>query len=245
MSLFYTLRCYLMTIMLAVGLSACSRLEIATVTLTPTEVGTRHVFDNGRYGVCYGLNRHGSGSSFLLSDDPPDTADPSLMIVGYENYFDQGADPFPCHHWTSHAFQTMMLFDIESTGATHIMKATLSFDVVRGLYQDGLLDTRCRAPVARALSDWPPGYSMAYRRAGMVDFPRSEPAGIFSSAGISGFSPNADVTQLVRRMVRDGNRGFVLNPKDDEILHDDRNVWCVGTIENPRLVLEIVRPIGL
>ncbi|WP_020594490.1 hypothetical protein [Kiloniella laminariae] len=242
--LFFFKSCMVL-MLLSIGLSGCGRLEIATVTLTPTKVGTRHVLENGRYGVCHGLDRHGRGSNFLLRDvDPPDRADPSLMVVGYENYFLQGADPFPCHHWGSHAFQAMMLFDVESTGATHIMKATLSFDIIRELYKDRLLSSRCEAPVARIQDDWYEGYSNARGREGMVPFSRTEPGGTFSSAGIGDTSPDLDVTHIIRWMLRGANRGVVLNPKDDEILRNDQNVWCVSTIENPRLVLEIVRPIG-
>jgi hypothetical protein len=101
---------------LMAGLSACTPVTLSETTLTPS-VDTWFLRNGYDWNFYCGLSVIGTAPSF--------TPDRGGVLVGFENYFDEGSGLFPCQQKHDLAYRGVVRFDLG--GLKNIVTAKLTF----------------------------------------------------------------------------------------------------------------------
>jgi hypothetical protein len=191
---------------LMTGLSACTPLK--ETTLTPS-VATWFLRGGYDWNFYCGLSTIGQAPSF--------TPDRGGVLVGFENYFDQGSGLFPCQASHDIVYRGAVLFDLG--GLPNVVAATLTF---------GFEWTSMSGPGTSADS----AARRLWLRTGDSVFYQADPL-LDLSPGDHSFS--IDVSTVVRNWVNGTteNRGFVISGPN-ELFPENNDTW-VSSYTNFRL----------
>ena len=199
----------------------------------PLLVGTKTASRADRTGACFGLDRSAIPA-------PKEQAE-GEELVGYENRFVRGADPFPCNHRYNYAHQTALLFDLDDLIARHalVTEAALEMDVRFYSQMGGTELTRdCQVHFQRATAAWPPGDAMG-------DASVLVPGVDVLSREFGGSSGTArrDVLRAVQQWMngRAPNHGLLLSPAPEHVMADEE-LFCTHGLRNFRLRLKVLEP---
>jgi hypothetical protein len=190
---------------LMTGLSACT--PLTETTLTPS-VGTWFLRGGYDWNFYCGLSTVGQAPSF--------TPGRGSVLVGFENYFDEGSGLFPCQASHDIAYRGAVLFNLD--GLRNVVAATLTF---------GWEWTSKSGPGTSANS----AAQRLYLRTGDNVFYQADPL-LDLSPGDHSFS--IDVSTVVRNWVIGitENRGFVISGPND--FPENNDTW-VSSYNNLRL----------
>lgn len=101
------------------GCEGCQQVDLSTIELRPVSLRTGNFGKTGSKGWC--LSR-GNPPPSPFSDGP------NRILVGYDNFFKKGTNPFPCDDIRVQIFRGGVLFDLAQFDV--IGTAELLFDVV-------------------------------------------------------------------------------------------------------------------
>ena len=99
------------------GCDKCDSVSLKTIELDPTDIQNQAPGSKGSQGVC------------LSEADPPlssFTAGPGQALVGFDNFYKHGTQPFPCDDFRAQVFRAAVLFDVKKFDS--ITSADLLFD---------------------------------------------------------------------------------------------------------------------
>jgi len=136
----------LIAITLGLLLAGCPRTPITlkTVILSPPQI-------NGSYQYWYSQNAWCSvplpGQGLFLNGLGPEPLGPSEIYSGFEDIYDQGAQPFPCEEQQQTLYRGQVAFDLGEFDS--IVDATLNFDVAQSIAENGGVNTQI-PPVSNA-----------------------------------------------------------------------------------------------
>jgi uncharacterized protein YceK len=136
----------LIAIVLGLLLAGCPRTPITlkTVTLSPSQI-------NGSYQYWYSQNAWCSvplpGQGLFLNGLGPEPLGPSEIYSGFEDIYDQGAQPFPCEEQQQTLYRGQVAFDLGEFDS--IVDATLNFDVAQSIAENGGVNNQI-PPVSNA-----------------------------------------------------------------------------------------------
>jgi len=199
----------------------------------PLLVGTKTATRADRTGACFGLDRTGVPAAIAQADGE--------KLVGYENRFVRGADPFPCNHRYNYAHQTALLFDLNDLIARRalVTEATLEMDTHFYSQMDATELTRdCQVHFQRATAAWPPGDARGDASV-LVSGVDVLSSAFDSSDGIA----RRDVLRAVQQWMngRAPNHGLLLSPAPEHV-NADETLFCVHGLRNFRLRLKVLEP---
>jgi hypothetical protein len=117
----------LLTILLVIGCLGCP-VKLKTIDLTPTSVATGTSGVSGSTGFCISAG-HPPPSSFSVGN--------AQMMVGFDDFFKAGADPFPCDDVRAAVFRAGALFDVSPFDS--IVSANLLFDTQKSVITIGII----------------------------------------------------------------------------------------------------------
>lgn len=223
-------------LLLTASLPAC----VATreITLTPRITGTHEAFEIDEHAGCplwYAPSARGPITEQGVSYDD------NLLLAGYHNELNPDPGVMPCYPYYL-AYQTMLLFDLESTGGTFVQSAFLEIDKRQVLFRGGTRGSRCRMLIGRADETWPFGLSSERGRDTVIgtssDF-------LLLDAFRSG-TQRIDLTRIVRPQLTGVNRGIVISPVSSltfrREFEDGDETDCVVQLGNPRLTVKVLVP---
>jgi hypothetical protein len=124
----------LIEIALGLLLAGCPRTPITlkTAMLSPSQI-------NGSYQYWYSQNAWCSvplpGQGLFLNGLGPEPLGPSEVYSGFEDIYNQGAEPFPCEEEQQTLYRGQVAFDLSEFD--NIVDATLNFDVARSIAENG------------------------------------------------------------------------------------------------------------
>ena len=99
------------------GCDKCDSVSLKTIELDPTDIQNQAPGSKGSQGVCFS------------EADPPlssFTAGPGQALVGFDNFYKHGTQPFPCDDFRAQVFRAVVLFDVKKFDS--ITSADLLFD---------------------------------------------------------------------------------------------------------------------
>jgi hypothetical protein len=185
--------------------------------LKPTEISTHAPGPGGSFGTCL------KEEPFLPFEPPVVPIPNHQVLVGYDNRFEPGTDPFPCNRIRNSVWRGYVKFPLEDYDS--IISAFLLFDTMRSVELDrDLYPTVLFAKV--------PGDSYATR----VGLPASNWT-VVDVVSVRGRRPvEAHVTDLVNKWISGAqiNEGFVIaddtevstaSPSDLQRKNDARISW--------------------
>ena len=111
-------------LMLAVVLNGCGA-TLKTIDLTPSQTFQGFAGGGGAHGFCFS------------ADDPnmnTFSAGPGQLMVGFDDWFRPGAQPFPCDVFRSFVFRAGVKFDVSKFNS--IVAASLLFDTAASVSRD-------------------------------------------------------------------------------------------------------------
>lgn len=108
------------------GCQGCPKVTLKTVELTPSDFGTALSGFAGSQGWCLS-----SGNV----PPSPFSAGGSQVMVGFDNFFRPGSNPFPCHDIRAALFRGLVVFDLGQFDSA--VAAELLFDAERSVSRDG------------------------------------------------------------------------------------------------------------
>jgi hypothetical protein len=121
-----TAAAHLVLVLLLPGCSGCPPVTLKTLELRPTQQVTGRSGVSGSVGVC------------LSAGNPPPSpfsAGAGRVLVGFDDFFRPGTDPFPCDDIRSIVFRGGVLFDVSQFDS--IVTADLLFDTVDSVTRGG------------------------------------------------------------------------------------------------------------
>jgi len=105
-------------VLLVVTFSGCDKpVNLKTLELDPTDIQNQGPGSKGSKGVC------------LSEANPPlssFSAGPGQAMVGFDNFFNPGTQPFPCDDFRAQVFRAAVVFDVKKFDS--ITSADLLFD---------------------------------------------------------------------------------------------------------------------
>ncbi len=99
------------------GCDKCDSVSLKTIEPDPTDIQNQAPGSKGSQGVCFS------------EADPPlssFTAGPGQALVGFDNFYKHGTQPFPCDDFRAQVFRAAVLFDVKKFDS--ITSADLLFD---------------------------------------------------------------------------------------------------------------------
>lgn len=202
----------------------------------PIHTATKTVSRADRTGACLGLNRMGVAA--------PTAPGEGEELVGYENRFVRGADPFPCNHRQNYDHQAAVKFDLEDLVARRALVTEAILEVSARfipLMARTEISRDCRMRLLYATAPWAPADALG----GEAD-PRVQ---LSTTGNIEWVFPGAgetarkDVTAMVQQWLsgRRINHGFVLRSPAEHSLADE-TLSCVYGLSNFHLRLKVLEP---
>jgi hypothetical protein len=107
-------------------LTACPPVTRKTINLSPTWITTSYQAQYSQNSFC---DVPLPGQGLFLNGLGPEPFGPGEIIVGYEDIFDKGADPFPCEEEQQMLYRGRVVFDLSIF--QNITSATLVYNVNR------------------------------------------------------------------------------------------------------------------
>jgi hypothetical protein len=104
------------------GCDKCDSVTLKTVELDPTDIQNQAPGSKGSKGVC------------LSEADPPlssFSAGAGQALVGFDNFFKPGTQPFPCDDFRAQVFRSAVVFDLKKFDS--ITSADLLFDTQKSI----------------------------------------------------------------------------------------------------------------
>ena len=179
--------------------------------------GYRSVYHYSHYysTATYCFYTRGLGPSFSASGQQ--------LLVGFEDFWDSGTEPFPCYEKIDHAYRTAMKWDLGALSGKKIWKATLSFTNQKTVASVTAPAT-CLSEILYGTSDWTSATDLmsgdSYR-----DLPTGTGVNV-NNASVkitNSTSYELDVTDVVRAWL-DGSRpnwGFVFRGAREDYAKDN------------------------
>lgn len=127
----------LLTILL-IGCLGCP-VKLKTIDLTPTSIATGTSGVSGSSGFCISAGNP-PPSSFSVGS--------AQAMVGFDDFFKAGADPFPCDDIRAAVFRAGVLFDVSPFDS--IVGANLLFDTQKSVVTLGFLRASQTPPLSQA-----------------------------------------------------------------------------------------------
>ena len=121
------------------GCDKCSPVILKTLELQPGRIA------NGAPGV------RGSSGWCLSAGNPPPTSfspGPRQVMVGFDNFFEAGSDPFPCDDIRAQVFRGAVPFDVSQFDS--VVSAELLFDTQGSIIRSGGETTSTSPPTSHA-----------------------------------------------------------------------------------------------
>ncbi len=189
------------------GCGGCPQVTLKTLDLQPTRVATGTDGFQGSMGYC------------LSAGHPPPTAfspGAGRVMVGFDDFFDPGSDPFPCDDIRAVNFRAGLLFDVSQFDS--LVTADLLFDTVDSIIRTGGETIGTSTPKSHA-TELGVG-TQAFTTALPYDNEASLPAGPNMNIGVSGQVKDwVDGTRPNFGFVLSGPRGPISKsnpPKDND-----------------------------
>lgn len=113
-------------LLLGAAVTACTPVRLKTLTLAPLSFATGTSGVTGSKGYCL------SAGKIPLSAFSPGAGQ---VMVGFDDYFAPGTDPFPCDDIRTVNFRAVVLFDLSAFDRLSI--ATLKFDTASSIERNG------------------------------------------------------------------------------------------------------------
>jgi hypothetical protein len=177
-------------LLFTISLAGCKPVHLKTLDLTPSKLNTGETGSGGSEGWCFSQGNP-PFSSF--------SAGPDQVLVGFDNFFKAGADPFPCNDLRATVFRGQVEFDVSKFDS--IVSADLLFDTVGSVKRESGETTSTSPPTSFATT------------LGMATSPVSDKFFFDNEVSLNA-GPSFDIG--VSNQVRDwldkshGNNGFVL-----------------------------------
>lgn len=212
----------LVSLLVAIVLSACGTTKSRTITLQPMDVLTTSHLDheyekNPVYGCLFTRGLQARRAPF------------NQVLVGFDDFWDPGTEPFPCYEKIDVAYRGAVRFDLPAV--PHFVDATLHFDLLetRSPTIDLGSNTSCAARLSIATVDWSNGFGDLIPAEDFVTLPPDSAAG------------NVGVAPVVRQWLQGirPNFGFVLVGRDEGTPQETKA--CLSRYGNFRLDLLVLQ----
>lgn len=212
----------LVSLLVAIVLSACGTTKSRTITLQPMDVLTTSHLDheyqnNPVYGCLFTRGLQARRAPF------------NQVLVGFDDFWDPGTEPFPCYEKIDVAYRGAVRFDLPAV--PHFVDATLHFDLLDTRFPmiDLGSNTSCAARLSIATVDWSNGFGDLIPAEDFVTLPPDSAAG------------NVGVAPVVRQWLQGirPNFGFVLVGRDEGTPQETKA--CLSRYGNFRLDLLVLQ----
>jgi hypothetical protein len=161
------------------------------------------------------------------------------LLVGFEDFWDAGTNPFPCYEKIDHAYRTAIKFDMGPLAGKKIWSATLSFTNQKTVATIAAPPATCLSQIMYGIGDWS-GAQNLISGDPYLDLPTGTNVNV-SNAKVhiaNSTSFQIDVTDSVRAWL-DGSRpnfGFVFRGPRENYARD--NDQCGSFYGNVSLAVE-------